>query len=199
MTSDLERLERTLRRNRTWLRKFLDDPQRLDDNLHLLVAARLRLLLCSSSGDKPALLEYADKAGRLDDLVVWGPYRTFAPEAAVWNPDDLRLKRGHPVSYPVQKYLADYVGMYRIKRGTVAQRYTPRDLIKWVANAESLHHIPAGDEKVKNLASLRYVLRLARSSGPGEAESEEYSEETLAEALFSLGEWAVHAIDHVLV
>lgn len=203
MTNELERLERTLRRNRVWLRRFLNDPQRLADDLHLLVAARLRLLLCRSKGHEPALLDYARRTGRLEDLVVWGPYdykgrQAFPPQLAAWDPVALWPNRRTTARYPIQEYLKSRVGtwrMKRIERGWLLDRYTPVDLIKSLADSESLHHLPAGATIVKDLRSLRHYLRMLPED---DLDERDYAEEAIARALFGLGEWTVCAIDHLL-
>lgn len=201
---ELQRYRTTLRRNQIWLRKILSDPDRREDDLHLLVAARLRVLLCSRS-DRPALIEYARLTGNVDGLLVFGPYplgpdqRPWSPEAITWDPEDLTGEPAPGYNIPIETYLESYQGFFRIRRaeeGRVrAERYTIRDLIWWMASKEAVHHVPRSEE----LHGVRTFAPVAvwREEITRE-ELRERAEDLLAEQMFRLGEWAYHAIAYVL-
>lgn len=201
---ELDRYRTTLRRNRTWLRKLLSDPNRREHDLHLLVASRLRVLLCSRS-DRPAVLEYARLTGNADGLLVFGPYslepdqRPWSPERITWDPEDLTGEPTPRHNLPIERYLESHQGFYRIRRieeeKVRAERYTIRDLIWWMASKEAVHHVPRSDE-------LRGVRTFAPVAVWEEEDTREdflqRAEDLLAEQMFRLGEWSYHAIAYVL-
>lgn len=201
---ELERFRTTLRRNHIWLRKLLTDPNRREDDLHLLVAARLRVLICNGS-DGPALLDYARLTGKEDGLLVFGPYRLgpdkrpWPPEVIIWDPQDLRDEPAPRHNVPIERYLESYQGFWRLhhaEEGTArAEQYTVRDLIWWMASKEAVHHVPRSEELHGVRAGAPVAVWMEEDT---RKDFLERAEDLLAEQMFRLGEWTYHAIAYVL-
>lgn len=195
------RYERTLNRNRVWLHHLLNLPSRREEEYHLLVAARLRVLLCNRS-DGPALLDYADLLNLADQLTIWGPTgsdhpeRAFPPRHGRWTSDGYAARDVEPVSYPIDGYLNKPVGWWYPERDwKQVDQYTPRNLINWAANSEAVHHIPASADKVQRLRGVRRAI-VPFNVDPKEARGR--GEDYIAKDLFALGEWTVAALDQLL-
>lgn len=199
---ELERYRTTLRRNQTWLRRFLADPQRKEDELHLLVAARLRVLLHDGS-DGPALLDYARLVGEADNLLVCGPHEPrdptllWPPYLISWNPADLWPDRKKEYCLPIEEYLRGRIGNWKIKfseKPWQVETFTPADLIDWVASKEAVHHLPTESEEVRGVR--RNIVLLPMRNLPQKA-VEKLREDELSEWIFGLGEWTLHAIEYL--
>lgn len=201
---EIQRYRQTLRRNRIWLEKFLDDPNRLEHDLHLLVVARLRVLLDPRS-DGPALIDYAEKVGLKDALRVTGPYepnhgQVYPLKDARWLPpgshDD------DPPAIPIEDFLEMEAGEWSVWKDLVGfhmKYYTPMDLIRWLANSEAVHHLPytAGPTK-RARGARRYAMPAPQKGFPEPDDIPNRNEEFVAEGVFALGAWAAQAIQYVL-
>ena len=170
-----ERLERALKIHHHQLATALFDPRRDELDLHVAMAGNLRALLCDA--DLPILLEYARSKNR--PLPIWGPHPAgFVGEgtgivlswsALVASPQE--ASNGHGMW--IHEYLDTAIGSVLSLPSEEGSRrslwYTPRQLIKWVANKEGAAHFdlkpPAGYKSVQG--SMVISGGSVEVSGPG--------------------------------
>jgi hypothetical protein len=202
------RLEEVLRRQLLHLRKALGDSERDTADLHLPLAGHLRALLCDSK--VPILLVYAQY--KAIDLRVWGPN----PPGFRGTPGRMAFQfnalitSSQPVfgSYEmsIRDYLDTPIGATPIPNASGGQPsqsvwYTPRQLIKWVANKEGVAHLDLDPP-----ASLRAVQNALTVSGSATLVGEQgeilnfgaTDQFLVRSALLQIGLWTAHAIDRVL-
>jgi hypothetical protein len=132
-------LSKVVHRHAIQLEKLLDAEEFWTHDLHVPVATQLRVLLCDK--DLPGLLILAKHRGI--SLRVWGPkppgsgLRTqalfhWSALVASWTPDG----GGHEMS--IEEYLDTGVAVIPINNE--GRAFSPRQLIKWVANKEGGAH-----------------------------------------------------------
>lgn len=202
------RLEETLRRQLLQLRKALGDSERDTADLHLQIAGQLRALLCDSK--VPILLVYAEY--KSIDLRVWGPnppgFR--GTPGRIWFQYNALLASPQPVvdSYEmsIRDYLDTPIGATPLPNPSGGQPsqtvwYTPRQLIKWVANKEGVAHLeldpPASLRAVQNAFTVSGSVTLVGQQG--EILNFGATDQLLVRsALLQIGLWTAHAIDRVL-
>ena len=204
----IARLEQSLRRHLVQLRKALADAERDAVDLHLPIAGQLRALLCDR--DVPILLMYAAHKGV--DLRIWGPN----PPGFQGPPGKLAFQFNALVASPeptygafemsIDQYLGTAVGAVPIPdpaggRPRQTVWYTPRQLIKWVANKEGVSHLdlnpPPFLRAIQDAVSTTGTVELV---GPGQDLSFGATDNFLIRsALLQIATWTIHAIERVLV
>ena len=202
------RLEKTLRRQLLQLRKALGDSERDTADLHLQIAGHLRALLCDSK--VPVLLVYAEY--KSIDLRVWGPnppgFRG-TPGRMAFQVNAL-IASSQPVAYSYEMSIRDYldtpIGATPVPDPSGGQPsqtvwYTPRQLIKWVANKEGVAHLeldpPASLRAVQNGLTVFGLATLVGQQGEilKFGATDQF---IVRSALLQIGLWTAHAIDRVL-
>jgi|GEM_PF-3441953 hypothetical protein len=134
------------------LQHFLGAADFWDHDLHVPVATQLRVLLCDR--ELPILLTFAHE--KRIPLRIWGPRRpgscpntqvllSWTALAASWTPD----AGGYEMS--IEEYLD--TGVAVIPVGQEGKAFSPRQIIKWVANKEGGAHFSF--DKSATLEALR--------------------------------------------
>jgi hypothetical protein len=144
-TQQLAELERALNIHLELLTDYLVREDVVESSCYLPIAGQLRVLLCDAQ--VPILLTYAGAKGF--PLYVWGP-RPLSEmlkeqlawmmnlQLASWVPYEPRSYR-----YTIQDFLDLPIGREIVATGSSCNEgkdYTPRQLIKWIANKEGVCH-----------------------------------------------------------
>lgn len=139
---EIAELERALKVHQALFEGYLNRDD-INESLHYLpIAGQLRVLLCDA--DTPILLSYAKTKGV--HLKVWAPIPL--PDSlrdrlvlglnfnvAGWTP----FFQSCPMS--IEKFLDSEIGFALALNNQNARPYTPRQVIKWVANKEGIAHL----------------------------------------------------------
>jgi len=200
------RLERALRVHLHQLKSSLADTDRDTADLHLAMAGNLRTLLCDA--EVPVLLVFAEY--KKMPLWVWGPYQAGfrAPEGVMaisWNAlvaSSQPVWDGHQMR--VEDYLDTPIGatMFSPNDGRASQTtwYTPRQVIKWVANKDGSAHFDL--EPPASLESIRSDFTVhgqAEIIGPGISMPLASNEDHVVRvALLQIAQWTVNASETAL-
>jgi len=194
---DLQRLERSLRRHRVELLERLQHPDPESTDRYVPIAGQLRVLLCDA--ELPILITVAEQKNVA--LRIWGPLRPNAPRPpgaflpylrliAGWDP----IPDGHEMS--VQEYLDTAIGGVPVQVGTgQGERvswYTPRQLIKWVANKEGAAHL---DLTLPATLEALNVTRRVMKTAEGSTTTDEF---LVRSGIVQIAQWTLKAIDRVL-
>ena len=188
----LSELRRVLHRHLIVLDAMLAAPEREVLDLHIPIAAQLRVLLCDS--ELPVLLTYA--RAKDIELHVWGPRPPgkglhtdllfhFSALVASWD----AVPGAHEMS--IDDYLDTAVGVVSLPgaHGKGEGRgYSPRQLIKWVANKEGGTHF-AFDKP----ATLRVLKESKFQSGDTTVDAFQ-----VKHVIFGIADWTHAALAHVL-
>jgi hypothetical protein len=159
--SQLAELGKALHRHLIVLDAMLRSDDRWVLDLHIPIATQLRVLLCDA--DFPMLLTYAKD--RDITLRVWGPRPPgsglttkllFGWNALVasWQP----VSAGFEMS--IEEYLDTGVAVTTLPGEQAGRAYSPRQIIKWVANKEGGAHF-----SFDKPATLEVLKQSAWSSG----------------------------------
>ena len=202
--SDVARLEDSLRRHLVQLRKALTDPERDKADLQFSVAGQLRALLLDR--ELPILLTYA--AHKNIELRVWGPY----PPGYRGTPGMVEFAHSALIAWPTPvadgyemsatEYLDASIGAVVVPDSTrpSGQRslwYTPRDLIKWVANKEGVAHLQLKPhEPLEAVKDAIKVVGLVDSPGLGVFGANDAF--IVRHAILQIGLWTAAAIERTL-
>lgn len=201
----LARLDGALRRHLMLLRKLLLDEERDAADLHLQVAGQLRVLLCDA--DVPILLAYAAAKGL--SLRIWGPNPPGFDARRVLFQMTALVASAHPVpeSYEmtIETYLDTVVGVVAlpVQVGSVPQSiaYTPRQLIKWVANKEGVAHLdlnpPAGLTAIQGAITTAGSVSLVGGDG-SRIDFGATDQFLVRSSILQIAQWAERAIEAVL-
>lgn len=156
----LKELEKSLKLHAVLLERFLNDPKKDKLNLYLPLAGQLRVLLCDK--DLPILITYAEAFGI--------PLSIVAPESATeklgfketvlemnfgyigWDSTD----NGKTIS--IQEFLDKPIGVVPVESHNTSSKgnkYSPMQIIKWVANKEGITHL--NFKKPATLTSLMNI------------------------------------------
>lgn len=137
--SQLAELATVLHRHALQLEHWLDAEDFYAHDYHVPVATQLRTLLCDRT--LPVLLTFAEARGIA--LRIWGP----RPAGSRVNPQILVAWKALAASwFPVANGHEMPIGVYLdtelavIPVGTEGRAFTPRQIIKWVANKEGGAH-----------------------------------------------------------
>jgi len=202
------RLEAALRRHLLLIRKQLADRERDTADLHFQIAGQLRVLLCDPK--LPILLTYAEH--KQLPLRIWGPNPAGfrGPQSGFGFEFNALLASAQPVADGYEMSIEEYLdtaigGMTVRKQGDDGPPrsvwYTPRQLIKWVANKEGVAHLELDPH-----ASLTAVQTGIVVSGTVTVErgSEQVlsfgatDQFTVRSALLQIAVWTVQATDLAL-
>jgi hypothetical protein len=202
----IPRLERALRMHAHQLKSALTDPARDIAELHLAMAGHLRALLCDA--ELPVLLVFAEY--KRTPLWVWGPYPAdFHPPEGVsvfsWSAlvaSSQPVWGGHQMR--MEQYLDTPLGAttFSSDGGRTSQTtwYTPRQVIKWVANKDGGAHFDL--ETPASLQSIRSGITVhgqAEIKGPGISMSLSSNEDHIVRiALLQIADWTANAADTAL-
>ncbi len=193
MTEDeLDELRAALVRHRRWLMKCLGDPERETTDLHLQIAGQLRVLLCDA--DLPILLRYAECQDI--KLCVWTNRPANEPvEADLLFSFNALIASWQPVKdayeMPIQDFLDTPIGVASIPTPDglgAGSGYTPRQVIKWVANKEGVAHL-----NLDKPTTLRSLKASTYRSGGKVVEGVE-----VRRIIYQIASWCLHAINHML-
>lgn len=144
--NELKDLEKSLMRHSTLLAKLLNDPRKIEDELYLPIAGQLRVLLCDSN--LPILLKYAQ--AKNIPLPILVPPKLFSDSEETLPLLQINfLKIGwtykdDSLTNSIQEFLDKPYGIVPIKNpdGTSkGSSFTPKQIIKWVANKEGVAHL----------------------------------------------------------
>jgi hypothetical protein len=198
---DKKRLVDALRNQRDQISILLSNPERDEANLHHLLAGILRSMLCDA--DWPTLLCMAREQNI--DLRVWGPFPAgdinSPPPSFAFN---ALIASSEPERFGFEMGAAEYLDapIGAVVVGMEGPRwYSPRQLIKWVANKEGYAHfdpkVPATLESVKNvLAPTEARVSIERSSGSIELKATDAL--IVRMALIQISEWARDCANQVI-
>jgi hypothetical protein len=188
-TDEIAELERALRDHQTLLSDYLcrDD---INESLHYLpIAAQLRVLLCDA--DMPILLRYANEKGI--DLKVWAPLPLpdSLKDGLVFQMN-LNVANCAPFFRSRQMLIEDFldteIGYALSVNAQDAKVYTPRQVIKWVANKDGVAHLDF--RKPQTFIGLKAWKW--NSSG------KTYDDGLVRKIILQVGAWSHAAIDHIL-
>lgn len=204
--ADVLRLERALRMHLHQLRTSLVDPARDVVDLHLAMAPHLRALLCDANA--PILIVCAEY--KKLSLPIWGPFpagftppsdclaMTFNALVASSNP----VLGGYQMT--IEQYLDTPIGAvpFTSRDGLTEQTvwYTPRQVIKWVANKDGGAHFDL--ETPPNFDGIRSSLSVVGQvsyTAPGVALALGSNDDfVVRSAIVQISTWAVRAAETVL-
>ena len=200
------RLERALRMHVHQLRSSLADSARDTADLHLAMAGNLRALLCDA--EAPELLVFAEY--KRIPLWIWGPYPAgFRPPEGIlamsWN---ALVASGQPVLGGHQMRVEDYLDIpigattFSSDGGQNSQTtwYTPRQVIKWVANKDgSAHFDPETPASLQSIRSAFTVHGQAEIIGPGISMPLASNDDHVVRvALLQIAHWRLNAAEITL-
>ena len=189
---EIAELEKVLQRHQGFLYDQLQKEDLIETDYYFQIAGWLRVLLCDK--DIPILLKYADV--RQVELYVWGP-RKLPPslqqelifhmrsQIASWVPF-----QPHSHKYTIEEFLDTPIGYESIQVAGASEPrpYTPRQLIKWVANKDGVSHLDFKKPQI-----FRKVKAWQWNS-----KEEAYEDGLVRKHIVKLGEWAYHAIRDLL-
>lgn len=188
-TDEIAELERALRVHHSLLTDSLDRDD-INESIHYLpIAGQLRVLLCDA--DVPILLKYANAKGIV--LKVWAPvplpdslkdglvfYMNL--NVASWTP----LFRSRQML--IEDFLDAEIGYSLSLSSQDAKPYTPRQIIKWVANKEGISHLDF--KKPQTLLGLK--------AWKWNSDGETYDDGLVRKIILQMGTWSHAAMEHVL-
>lgn len=189
---NIAELEPILREHQLLLEYSFQRPSFLHSPQYKLIAGQLRVLLCD---DKcPVLLKYADYCKV--NLYTWSPpplpeelasFVRFSVnyDIAEWLPSDLPRVR-----FSIRDFLDTPIGHELINGDTieVGTSYTPRNIIKWIANKEGVAHYDFNKPKV-----LRSLMKWTLH-----AEDKTSDAPFIKSHISSMGNWCLRAIQELL-
>ncbi len=184
--TQLEELEGSLRHHLKLLRILMNDPDRHEGRNYLPIAGQLRVLLCDSN--LPILLFYADEHS-VPLPIVATLLRNVPGTVFALNPGGFRPhwnSLGKDKTMPIDSFLDAEIGVVPV--GGAGSAYSPRQIIKWVANKEGVSHFDF--KKPATLLSLKAI-----SFHSGDTVTEGLP---IQDLIYSLGRWTQIAILFVL-
>jgi len=188
-TDEIAELERALKVHQSLLNDYLNRDD-INESFHYLpIAGQLRALLCDAG--IPILLRYGNEKGI--ELKVWAPVPLpdslkdglvfhMNLNVASWTP----FFRSRQI--PIKDFLDTEIGYSLSLNSQEAKPYTPRQVIKWVANKEGVAHLDF--KKPQTLLGLQAWKW--NSSG------ETYDDGLVRKIILQIGVWSHAAIGHVL-
>jgi hypothetical protein len=190
---EIDELRKGLYRHLIVLDAMLASPERWELDLHVPIAVQLRVLACDA--DLPMLQTYARARGK--PLRVWGPSPkgtsagpselifSFSALIASWRP----VPDGFEMDF--DDYLDTSVGTVSIPLGegrSEGRRYSPRQIIKWVANKDGGAHF-----SFERPATLEVLRKSTWRRGETEVDSFQ-----VKHVIFGVAEWTHHALVETL-
>lgn len=160
---NLTRLKRALESQRDHLYLLLEAPNRDDSDFHIPLAGTLRSMLCDK--ENPTLLSFQRAVGF--ELLVWGPY---PPWAMNMRPPDFSFNAlvasVEPVFDSFRMRLEDYIdapiGAVNLesdpRKPSRPSWYTPRKLIKSIANKEGAAHYDHKQDSTLSIISSSMIV-----------------------------------------
>lgn len=171
--------------------KFLNDKEIDRNTLYKQFAGQLRVLLCDN--DLAVLTAYADEIGKELSIVVGTTSITEnAPSSLTFTYDAYfcwwdYLYSGDTVL--IRDYLEKIIGVIPVQDGdkSISVKYTPKEIIKWVANKDGVSHL--------NLKPPR--VHKAMKNIVGYSGNKKYSNLIAQNLILQLAEWCYIAINYV--
>lgn len=189
---DTGELEPVLREHLSLLEYSLQHPSLYHSPQYKVVAGQLRVLLCDAVC--PLLLRFAEY--RNIPLYVWAPPSILKElekgltlslnyDVAKWTPNDMPM-----VKRKITDYLDCVIGNEPIcdGQGAIGAPYSPRNLIKWVANKEGICHYDF--KKPKVLQSLQKWMLNSNGQSSDAA--------IIRNHIIAIGIWCARAIRELL-
>lgn len=187
---EITELERALTAHQSFLGEFLNRNDINESPHYLLIASQLRVLL-TDERYVPILLQYAKAKGV--ELSVWAPMALPASlrDKLVFNMN-LNVASWTPFfrsrQMLIEEFLDTEIGHALSLSSQDARPYTPRQVIKWVANKEGVTHLDFS--KPQTLLGLQ---AWKWNSG-----GETYDDGLVRKIILQIGAWSYSAIDEVL-
>jgi len=190
---EIKELETSLKRHSILLTKFLHDPKKIEHELYLPIAGQLRVLLCDRN--LPILIKYAE--------IKRIPLPIFAPSLILPSSENklpllsinfLKIGwsyRNDNSTISIQEFLDKPYGIVPIKNSNGSSKgsmFTPKQIIKWVANKEGIAHLDF--KKPATLISLNNFVYHSKYRDIVGA--------LVQKIIFELARWTIVAISWVL-